>query len=231
MSNITNFQQSLDNFCQLKSTASNQGIITNSASKHLDLFLYGVIGTTALNERTVLQAIQSAGKPDTIKVYINTIGGSFAAGLAIHNTLKQHPAHVTTSNVGYALSMGSLILLAGNEIEAADNSLLMIHRSQGFSFGDVSDHTKAIEVQKQHDQTLISTYRQRLNVSDAAIMELLKAETWYTAAEAKAAGLIDTITDTATLDKSGAESGASDLHVAKFHNAPTSFRMHGAVYS
>lgn len=231
MNTISNFKQSLDDFCQLPASGFNQGVTGSSTGTHVDIYLFGIIGTRKINPSTVLQAINKDGTPATVRAFINTVGGSFESGLAIHNTLKQHPAHVTTVNMGYALSMGSLLLLAGDEIEAADNSLLMIHRSQGFSLGDVDDHAKAIEVQKQHDQTLVTTYRKRLNLSDDAIMKLMKAETWYTATEAKAAGLIDTITGAATLDKAGAESGASDLVLAKFRNAPPAFSMSRHLYS
>ena len=231
MSTITNFRQGLDDFCQLNNTASSTGVTGSSTGKHADVYLFGVIGTKKINPSTVLQSINQNGTPDTIKVFINTIGGSFESGLAIHNTLKQHPAHVTTVNMGYCLSMGSLVLLAGDEIQANDNSLLMIHRSQGFSLGDVDDHAKAIEVQKQHDQTLITTYRKRLNLSDDAIMKLMTAETWYTATEGKQAGIIDTITGAAALDKAGAESGASDMALATFRNAPPAFSMTRNLYS
>jgi ATP-dependent protease ClpP protease subunit len=140
--------------------------------------------------------------------YLNTIGGAFSDGLPIYNLIAQHPAHVTVKVMGYALSIGSVIMLAADSIEIAENGLVMIHRAQGFTYGDASDHTKTAQVLQTHENAVIPDYMSKLGKTDKQVRDLLQAETWYTAAEAKAAGLVDVITgqvDTsAAIDKAGA---------------------------
>ena len=84
----------------------------------------------------------------------------------------------------------------------------MIHRAQGFTYGDASDHTKTAQVLQTHENAVIPDYMRKLGKTDKQVRDLLQAETWYTAAEAKAAGLVDVITgqvDTsAAIDKAGA---------------------------
>lgn len=95
-------------------------IATNAAAKHAEIYLYGVIGGYYANVQQFLADLQGAGDVEKITVYLNTVGGSFYDGLPIYNTLKQHQAHVTVKVMGYALSMGSVIMLAGDVVEAAE---------------------------------------------------------------------------------------------------------------
>ena len=168
-------------------------LTSNQAAKHVDIYLYGVIGSYRVNARKFLADLQAAGDVTSITVYLNTVGGSFYDGLPIYNTLKQHKAHVTIKVMGYALSMGSVIMLAGNTIEAAENSLIMIHRAQGFVFGDAEAMTKMADILQKHEAGITPEYMRRMNKTASEVQTLLKAETWFTASEAKAAGLIDTI--------------------------------------
>lgn len=165
----------------------------NKATKHLDIYLFGVIGGWRVNAQTFLDDIRGAGEVKTITVYLNTVGGSFYDGLPIYNMLKQHKAQVTVRVMGYALSMGSVIMLAGDRVEAAESSLIMIHRAQGGVFGDADDMTKGADVLVSHEAVIIPEYARRLGVSPEQVSELLAAETWYTASQAKEAGLIDAL--------------------------------------
>lgn len=227
MTTTTNFQKSLDSFCKLSPSPVNK-----TTGKHAEVSLYGIIGSKRINAHTVQQAIDKAGKPDTIRFNLNTIGGSFAEGLAIHNIIKQQSAATTVKVMGYALSMGSLLMMAADHVECASNGLVMMHQAQGFTVGDVRDHEQAIAVLKKHDQILINAYRPRLNKSDDDIMKLLQTETWYSASEALAAGLIDAVIDPVDFDPQEAEQGSEGVESAHFRNPPQAFRQAaGSLYS
>ena len=183
-------------------------LVSNASSRHVDIYLYGIIGGWNVNVQQLLAELKAAGKVDTITVYLNTIGGIFYDGLPIYNTLKQHPAHVTVKVMGYALSMGSIVMLAGDAVEAAENSIIMIHRPQGgMNQGDVDDVRKLAEMLEKHEAAVLPEYMRRMGKTEDEVRALLKAETWYTAAEAQAAGLIDTIIGKTDLDPQAA--GAS----------------------
>jgi len=55
----------------------------------------------------------SPSKP--ISLYINSPGGSVTAGLAIYDTMRYISSPVSTTCVGQAASMGSLLLCGGEE--------------------------------------------------------------------------------------------------------------------
>lgn len=212
----------------MKPKAQKQGwysLAVNKSTKHADLYLYGVIGGYYVNIQSFLADLRNAGNVDTITVYLNTFGGTFYDGLPIFNTLKQHPAQVTVKVMGYALSMGSVIMLAADTVEMAENALVMIHRAQGGAWGDAKELRKMATVLEKHEAAIIPSYLHRMSISEAELQTLLQDETWYTAAEAKAAGLIDTITD--KIDLSQAEADLTEdawaFAAENFNHPPANF--------
>lgn len=204
------FRDSLDSFCTLTATTAKEAKPSGTSA---DIYLYGVIGGNKVNAHMVQQAISKAGDIDVLNVHLNTFGGTFADGLAIYNTLKNQSAYVVVKVMGYALSMGSVIMLAADDVQCAENGLIMIHRAQGLTFGDVDDHFKAIEVLDKHEAVMNPVYLEKMGITETKLNELLSAETWYTAREAKEAGLVDTIINAVKIDEEEANAGASGLDV------------------
>ncbi len=69
----------------------------------------------AVANRIVTQLLLlSAEDPDSdISLFINSPGGSVMAGLAIYDTMQLVPNDVATVAVGFAASMGQVLLCAG----------------------------------------------------------------------------------------------------------------------
>lgn len=185
------------------SQSKTQSIVRMSANgNHADIYLLGDIGSwwegTTAND--VLYQIRDA-ELDTITVYLSTMGGTFNDGLPIYNLLRNHKAHVTIKVIGYAVSMGGVIMLAGDTIEAAQNAVIMLHEAQGFCMGSKQDMRAAAAMLETHEKAIIPRFCERLGKSSEEVMALLEATSWYTADEALAAGLIDVITDAVDLDE------------------------------
>ena len=95
-----------------------------------EVFIYGDIGESYWAETvTAADFVKeiAALDVDQITVRINSVGGSVPDGLAIYNAIRRHKAQVTTAIDGMALSIASLIAMAGDTVEMADNAMLMIH--------------------------------------------------------------------------------------------------------
>ncbi len=202
---MNSFSNLLDAYCRLANPAITAKSANNAKTAEIDL--YGVIGGYTANLSQFRRDLDSASNADNITVYVNTIGGTFADGLPIYNLIKQHPAQITVKIMGYALSIGSLIMLAADRVECAENGLIMIHRAQGYVYGDAADHTKNAQVLEKHEAAVIPIYMRKLDKTESQVKQIMQAETWYTAAEAKTAGLIDTITGKIDLDKAKDDSG------------------------
>jgi len=124
-------------------------------------------------------------------VEINSPGGNVWDGLSIYNQLRGRKAPVTTRVVGIAASIASIIALAGDRVEMADAALMMIHDPSGMASGTSEDMRKMADALDQHAEVLVGVYAKKTGRSPESIRAAMKAETWFTTAEALAFGLVD----------------------------------------
>jgi ATP-dependent Clp endopeptidase proteolytic subunit ClpP len=124
-------------------------------------------------------------------VEINSPGGNVWDGLSIYNQLRGRKAPVTTRVVGIAASIASIIALAGDRVEMADAALMMIHDPSGMAAGTSEDMRKMADALDQHAEVLVGVYAKKTGKSPESIRAAMKAETWFTTAEALAFGLVD----------------------------------------
>jgi ATP-dependent Clp protease, protease subunit len=134
-----------------------------------------------------------AMKADTIRVSINSPGGSVFGGLGIFNSLKNHPAKVITENIGLAASIASVILMAGDEVFQHEQSMTMIHRAWGLSAGNAKELRDVANVLDKIDGQLVSIYSSKTGLDPVLVENYLDKETWFTAAEAQEINLAKTL--------------------------------------
>lgn len=130
---------------------------------------------------------------DDIEVHINSPGGSAFDGIAIRNTLRQHEAKVTTVVDGLAASAASIIALAGDTVVMSGGSQMMIHDASGICMGNASDMRDVAVVLDKISNSLAEMYAAKAGGTTEDWRETMRAETWYTASEAVAAGLADRV--------------------------------------
>ncbi len=107
-----------------------------------EIYIYGDIGESWWNETiSAGQFVKdlNALDADEITVRINSMGGSVPDGLAIHNAIKRHKATITVEVDGVALSIASLIAMAGDKVHMAANSMLMIHAPWTYADGNSAE--------------------------------------------------------------------------------------------
>lgn len=171
-----------------KSWYSIKALAGNAAA----LTIFDDIGAFGVTATQFIQDIANLGSIQNLTIQINSQGGSVQDGVAIYNAIKQHPASVTVEINGWALSIASFIAMAGDRVCMASNSLLMLHNPWISAAGDAAELRKTADVLDLTREALISGYS-RSGKSRAEIIALLDAETWYSAAEALAAGFADEV--------------------------------------
>ena len=107
------------------------------------IFLGSPIDSETANVITAqLLLLDSQSSEQPINLFINCPGGEVYAGLAIYDVMQYISAPVHTNCVGIAMSMGSVILMAGakgNRV-ALPHSRIMIHAgSAGFPRSSLPD--------------------------------------------------------------------------------------------
>ncbi|MFG2913348.1 head maturation protease, ClpP-related [Kitasatospora sp. NPDC048298] len=181
--------------------------ITNSigggtATVHIYDEIGGYWGVTASDFVRELSAVNAS----QIDVHINSPGGEIFEGIAIANALRAHAATVVTYVDSLAASIASVIALAGDRVVMAPNSQLMIHDGSGICFGNAADMREMADLLDRQSDNIADVYATKAGGTVEEWRALMMAETWYTAAEAVAAGLADEViapsTQTSTDDNS-----------------------------
>ena len=160
------------------------------------VFLVGPVEENTANLVVAQMLFLESENPDKdIHFYINSPGGSIAAGMAIYDTMQFIKPDVATTCIGMAASMGAFLLAAGakGKRAALPNSTVMIHQPLGGFQGQASD----IEIHAKY----ILSLRQRLNrlmaLHTGKSIEDISRETdrdnFLTADEALKFGMIDKI--------------------------------------
>ncbi len=165
-----------------------------------ELLVYGDIGeswagetVSAKNVAAQIQTLDPKTKQITIRV--NSFGGSVADGIAIHNALRQHPAKKKVVIDGVAMSIASLIAMAGDEVEAFDSSIFMLHAPWANISGNASKLRDYADVLDTFAEAMTGAYVRKTGKTPEEIRSLLTdgEDHYFTAEEAKAFGLVDII--------------------------------------
>jgi len=130
-----------------------------------------------------------------IHMYINSPGGVVTAGLAIYDSMQLIRPPVQTFCVGQAASAASLLLMAGKKGErfALPNSRILVHQPSASYYGQAADIARHAEEVVKLKHRLNEIYAKHTGRTVAEIERALDRDTYMTADEAKAFGLIDQI--------------------------------------
>jgi ATP-dependent Clp endopeptidase proteolytic subunit ClpP len=161
-----------------------------------EVFVYEQIGEDWSGEGvTAKQFVKdfAAIKSPNISLRINSPGGSVFDGQAIANAIKRHPASVTAYIDGLAASIASVIAIAGDRCVMADNALLMVHNAWAVAAGNAADLRDMAEVLDKVDGSIVAAYVEKSGQDEEAVRAVMADETWFTADEAFAFGLIDEV--------------------------------------
>jgi ATP-dependent Clp protease protease subunit len=131
-----------------------------------------------------------------VNVYINSPGGSVYDGLGIYDTMRVLPCPVATTCVGYAMSFGAILLLAGDKGKryAMPHSRIMLHQPlQGGLNGQATDiDIRAREILYQRD-LLNSIVQQHTGQSLERIERDTDRDFFMSATDAKEYGIVDEV--------------------------------------
>jgi len=130
-----------------------------------------------------------------IAMYINSPGGVVTAGLAIYDTMQYIRPAVQTLCVGQAASAASLLLCAGNKGErfALPNSRVLVHQPSASYYGQAADIARHAQEIVKLKHRLNEIYSHHTGQPVEAVEKALDRDTYMTAEEAKAFGLIDQV--------------------------------------
>ena len=133
-----------------------------------------------------------------ICLHINSPGGSVLPGLAIYDTMQLVPNDVATVAVGFAASMGQILLCAGapGKRYALPNAQVVMHEGSaglGGSASDVEIQAANLEATLDRMRGIIS--RHTGHPLDQVIRDVGR-DRWFDAEEAREYGFVDHVAAT-----------------------------------
>jgi ATP-dependent Clp endopeptidase proteolytic subunit ClpP len=157
-----------------------------------EILIYDFIGWPFNDPRDLIAALSGM---ENVTVRINSPGGDVFDGMAIYNAFQSHKGAVTTRVEGVAASMASVIAMAGKKVQAYDNTMLMIHNAWTVMAGNQYDLRETADILEKIDGNILNVYHDKSKVGKRELSDMMKAETWLTAKEAKEKGFVDVIVD------------------------------------
>ena len=164
--------------------------IQAKADQSADISIFDEIGFWGVTAKQFIGDLKAIDAK-TIKLAINSPGGSVFDALAMYNALRQHPANVEVTVLGVAASAASLVAMAGDTIVMPENAFMMIHNPLNFAYGNADELREVADVLDKIGASLVATYANRTGLPEDEIKALLDAETWLNAEEAVLKGFAD----------------------------------------
>jgi ATP-dependent Clp protease protease subunit len=166
-----------------------------------------VIDDSVANSVMAQMLFLESDNPDTdIVLYLNTLGGSVPAGLAIYDTMQYIRPDVQTWCVGQAYSMGAVLLAGGTSGKryALPHSTTLIHQpmTKGISgqASDIDIHAK--EILRTREE-LYAILAEHTGQSTDKIEADADRDFYMTAQEALEYGIIDSIASRRSAEEVG----------------------------
>jgi ATP-dependent protease ClpP protease subunit len=167
-----------------------------------EVYIYDEIGEYGITAAEFVNELKSV-KASQIDLHLRCKGGEVFDALAIYESLRQHPANVTTYIDSLAASAASFIALAGDKVVMAKNARMMIHDAAVggiIAMGNAADlrqaakDTEALaDLLDDMSDNIASIYQEKAGGTIDHWRDLMRAETWFSAEDALRSKLVDEI--------------------------------------
>lgn len=157
---------------------------TKTAAQLHEFYISGPI-EEPLEYTEWFDTIRNAGEDDTIKIYINSGGGSVDTAVQFMHLLRTTPAFVVCAVEGACMSAATMIFLQGNALEICEHSLFMFHNYAGGAFGKGGELYDQINFERSWSRRLLEdVYRDFLTAAEISQM-LDNKDIWMDGEEVK----------------------------------------------
>jgi ATP-dependent Clp protease protease subunit len=128
-----------------------------------------------------------------IEMYINSPGGVVTAGFAIYDTMQYLKSPVATTCMGFAASMGSFLLMAGEMRVALPNARIMLHQAAGGFQGKAAEIARHAKDVLETQEKINALYAKHCGRTVEEVERALDRDNFMSAEEALAWGLVDRV--------------------------------------
>ena len=176
------------------------------------LYIYGTIGADFWDEDDSNRAKDFAKtldelSPKPLDIRIDSAGGDVYEGFAIASAIQRYEGETHVYIDGMAASAASYIALMADYVTMNDYAVLMIHNAWTVTAGNRHELLDMAARLESLDATIAGVIAARSALTLEEVREAMDAETWYTADDALAAGMVNEVIETeqriaASIDRS-----------------------------
>lgn len=149
-----------------------------------NIYISGQIGTfdgaTGVELIDVISQVKKQPEALSFNVHINSEGGLVDVGFDIYEYLISLGKPITTIGSGIVASIATVIFMSGTIRQVRENTPFMIHLPWGGSMGTADELEQFAEELRTIEKKMVGFYKKVLDLEEAAIIPLLKNETWLT---------------------------------------------------
>ena len=137
--------------------------------------------------------LYKVGKSRPVTVKVNSPGGEVFAAAAIRAILQDYPARVTADIIGLAASAATVVVGGASVVKMRDTATFMIHDPSTIAWGTIDEMQQVVDILKTVKETILNGYETKTGLKREKLSQLMKDETWMTAAQAKELGFVDEV--------------------------------------
>lgn len=188
---------------ELETTLLEETEIVDSVYKHLlskrIILINDVISANTIEKVVMpLLGMDNDGTNEKITIYINTNGGSVYDGLVVCNIIERLKTKTDIIVLGYAYSMGSLILMAGKNNPNVTRycypfSTSLIHGGSSFVSGTSSQVKDYFKFNERYEKRISEFIVSHTNLTQDDYMAIERYEAYMDSDEMLEKGLVDVI--------------------------------------
>jgi ATP-dependent Clp protease protease subunit len=144
-----------------------------------------------------LLTLESDNPNKEVSLYINSPGGVVTSGFAIYDTMRYIACPVSTVCMGFAASMATFLLMAGDPGRriALPNTRILLHQPSGGFQGQASDIERHAEHILETKRCMIDLYAKHCGRTVEEVERTLDRDHFMSAQQAKDWGLVDHVYD------------------------------------
>lgn len=181
-------------------------------------------------ESEVLEDLKKAEGHKSLTIRLNSYGGDSVSGVAIHNRIRElSRAGVHTKCVidAVAMSAGSAIACACEEVTADKAALFMIHKCWAFYWGayNADELRREASAHDAYDKMYAEIYKRKSGLSEEEILGMMSETTYLTSSEALEKGFLTSVIEDENASKLAASADGRFLYAGnrRLHMCPGSF--------
>jgi ATP-dependent protease ClpP protease subunit len=156
-----------------------------------DVFIYDEVGGFGVSASDFLAEMRDL--KGELALHLNSPGGDVFDGLTIYQALKARSEPTVVHVDGLAASIASVIAMGADRVVMAPKATMMIHDGWTAAVGNSADMRKLADLLDRTSNNIASVYADKAGQSVEFWRGRMQEETWYSADEALAAGLVDEI--------------------------------------